>query len=221
MRIRTRVSLFVIVGFCIVLASTAKAQEFGEIGAAFKDSLDALRGYSWNSTVEFYLDGELKSTKTYEVTYSADGRVERKLIDEERKGKASKHERAAETQLSGIRTMIDGYTHMDPENFRAAFGENYREVLPADNGLTRVNTTHFLSRGDSASVWVDSRTYRMRKMKFDTAQMGQPTHVIAEFQDVEGGATWLLSSTLSTHDKKKGKAMRLVTKNSEPTPPTR
>jgi hypothetical protein len=221
MRIRTHASLAGIVCVCLGLASIVSAQEFGEIGVVFKDNVEALWGYTWKSTVEFYLDGALKSTKTYDVLYTQDGRLERTLINEERHGKASKQERAAETQLSGIRTMIDGYTHMKPKDFEAAFGENYREVIKEDNGLVRVNTTNFLSRGDRASVWVDGETYRMRKMEFDTAQMGQPTHVVAKFQDVDGGATWNTGSTLSTLAKKKNKAMRLVTKNADPARPVR
>ena len=219
MKPRTRVPLVGLVAACIALASIASAQEFGEISAAFRDNLEALRGYSWKSKVEFSLDGVLRSTKTYDVLYTRDGRLERTLTSEKRRGKASKQERAAEIQLSNIRTMIDGYTHMDPKAFRAAFGENYRKITTDGDELIHVETTNFLSRGDRASVWVDSGTYRMRKMEFDTTHLGQPTYVLVKFESVEGGAAWVVSSVMSTQHKKK--AMRLVTKNSDPTPPGR
>ena len=60
---------------CLLLVSVSAAQEFGEIADAFRRNLDALRGYSWTSKIEYRIDGALRSTEVYRMHLDSEGKL--------------------------------------------------------------------------------------------------------------------------------------------------
>ena len=62
---------------CLLLVSVSAAQEFGEIADAFRRNLDALRGYSWTSKIEYRIDGALRSTEVYRMHLDSEGSAQR------------------------------------------------------------------------------------------------------------------------------------------------
>jgi hypothetical protein len=209
----SRVGVGLVAVLSLALAPWVAAQEFGEVGQAFKNNLQRLRGYTWKSTVDFYVDGKHTGTKLYEVTYGPDGRIERTVLEEQ--GKVSgKAQVMAEDELSQIRSLIDGYTHMDPKFAEKMFADEPRNVQRDEaTGLNRVRTQSFLHRGDTVTAWVDPATYALHKLKLDTASGKWPVQVEADFERIDDGPMAVRESTLVTRNKKK--AVRIVTKNSE------
>jgi len=197
----------------LALTPSVSAQEFGDVGEAFKENLRRLRGYTWKSTVEFYVDGKHTGTKLYEVTYGADGQFKRTVLEQE--GKVSgKAQVMAEDELNRIRTLIDSYTHMDPQFAKKLFADEPRSVQPDEaTGLTRVRTYNFLHVGDSVTAWVEPGSYAMHKLELDTVSGKWPVQVEAEFERIDAGPMAVRESTLITHNK--SKALRIVTRNTD------
>jgi len=194
------------------LATPAMGQEFGEVTEQFRRNLEALNGYAWKSEVQYEINGQLKSTEHYRVSYN-DGKLTRELTDAE--GKANKDTGLAKTTLASIRSLIDGYTHMKPEALRKAFGDQPRTVTEeADSGLTRITVDGVISVGSTMTIWVDSLSYRMRKLEIETQAGKERAHVLAEFEDLDGGAIYATRSTLRTKHKKK--QIKMITRNSDP-----
>ena len=108
------------------------AQEFGEIAEQFRRNGEAMRNYSWESKVEFQINGEVRNTELFEVSYDDEGRIHREPIEAD--GKRTKQQDIAETTLNSIRDLIDSYVHMSPDAFRAAFGDDPRSVRPGTGG---------------------------------------------------------------------------------------
>jgi hypothetical protein len=192
------------------LLPAAGAQEFGQIAQEFRRNSDALRGHSWKSKVVFTMDGQVRSTELYQVHYGKDGTMTRELIRSE--GKRTKQQEAAEVSLSSIQELIDGYTHMNPDSFRAAFGDNPRWVIPgADGQPTRIKTSGVIRGGDSMEIWIDPDSYRLEKLELDTALQKEPARLLAQFGRTEGGLTYVTHSTFYTHLKKK--SLQIETEN--------
>jgi hypothetical protein len=192
--------------------SGASAQEFGEIAREFRRNSDALRGHTWKSKVVFTVDGKELGSELYQVTLDTDGNVERKLISEE--GKRTKQQQLAEVSLSGIQDLIDGYVHMSPESFKAAFGDNPRWVIPGGEGEpTRIKTSGVVHSRDTMEIWVDPGTFALQKLELDTSLQKEPVRLMAEFGRTEGGVTYVTKSTFYTHHK--SKSMQIETENYE------
>jgi len=195
----------------LVVAVPVAAQEFGEVADEFRKSFEALRGYSWTSKSEYYLDSKLRSTEVFRVSLDGEGRITRELVSSE--GKRTKQTDIAERALRNIRDMIDSYTRMNPENFRAAFADNPRFVDRGEGREpTRVTSHGVLSRGDRVEIWVDPVDYRLLKLEFEGPMAKEMVRLTAEFDRYEGGPTYVTRSRFYTTHKKKD--VKIVTENS-------
>ena len=213
MRGKAMLGCGVVLASCLLLVPTASAQEFGEVSEAFRLNLDSMRGYSWTSTIEFHLDGMLRSTEVYRMHLDSERKIHRELISSE--GKKSKSQEVAETTRSSLVSLIDGYTHMKPENLEKIFGDNPRAVLPGEGDEpTQIHASGVVSTGDSLKIWVDNATYRVQKLELDTQLQGIGARLLAEFEKLESGPSFPMRSTLWTRHKKK--SLMIVTVNSDP-----
>jgi len=201
-----------VLAVCLLLIPVSSAQEFGEVSDAFRRNLDSLRGYTWTSKIEFHVDGMLSSTEVYRMHLDSDNKIHRELVSSE--GKKSKSQEVAETTRSSLVSLIDGYTHMKPENLEKIFGDNPRAVLPGEGDEpTQIHTSGVVSTGDSLKIWVDNATYRVQKLELDTRLQGVGARLLAEFEKLDSGPSFPMRSTLWTRHKKK--SLMIVTVNSE------
>ena len=196
-----------------MLLSPLTAQEPGEVADQFRRNIDILKGYTWKSRVQFTQDGILQSTNVYQVSFDENGGIVRELISSEGKAgkKTAKSKDAAEISLSSIWNMIDAYTHMKPDSFRKAFGDNPRTVTHQNDGLTLVHSIGVISQQDSMKIWVDSDNLSLRKMELDSSLQAEPARLLVKFDQLAGGPTYSARSTFQTHFKKK--SIQLVTEN--------
>ena len=94
MRYRNVTRSILALAFAAAVAAPLSAQEIGEIAEQFRRNGEALRDYSWKSKSEFQVDGEVRSTELFEVSFDDDGRISRELI--ETHGKRTKQQDIAE-----------------------------------------------------------------------------------------------------------------------------
>jgi outer membrane lipoprotein-sorting protein len=199
-----------------LMAAPVAAQEFGEVAEEFRRSFDALRGYTWTARVEYSRDGKLRSTEIYRVSVDRDGKFRRELVSSE--GKRSKQTDVADSTLRNIRDMIDAYTHMNPDNFAAAFAENPRSVVEGKRGEpTRVISHGVLSRDDKMEIWVDPLDYRLLRLQLEGTMAKEHIRLDAEFDRFEDvGPTYVKHSKFFTTHKKK--SVVIETHNSDLAP---
>jgi len=192
------------------IAAPLVAQEFGEIAEQFRRNGEAMRNYSWKSKVDFEIDGEVRSTQLFGVSFDDEGRIHREPIETD--GKYTKQQDIAETTLINIRNLIDGYVHMSPEAFKAAFGDNPRSIRAGTGEEpTRIRASNVIARGDVMEVRVDPDTHRVLKLTLDTVLQKSAVHVVADFQEAEGGLSYSYRTVLTMQHKKKD--LRIVHEN--------
>jgi hypothetical protein len=203
-----------VVAICLLLVTAAPAQEFGEVAEEFRRNIDALHGYAWQSKVEITVDGKLTRTEIYQIRVDADGKVNRELTGAD--GKTTKEQGIAERTLGSLRSLINGYTHMKPDDFREVFGENPRTVSPGEGDEpTRILASDVVASGDTMQIWVDNTTYRVQKLELETQLQGEPARLVVDFERIGTGPSYPVRSTLWTKHKKK--SMTIVTENTDPT----
>lgn len=187
----------------ILLAWPAAAQELGEVVEQYRHDLDALRDFSWKSSVRFSIDGQLSSTELYEIRYGEDGRLQKTKIAEP-EGKAGKSQKTAEVTLSKVRDLLDAYTQLEPATFEKMFGSDTL-VFRRDegDGLRRITARDILHVGDTVEVWVDSADHRMDKIEITSNLQKQPVHLVAEFDALQSGVGYVARSTFETTQGKK------------------
>ena len=194
----------------VTVVAPLAAQEFGEIAEQFRRNDEALRDYSWKSRVEFQINGEVRSTELFEVSFDDEGRIHRRPIEAE--GKRTKQQDIAETTLNSIRDLIDGYVHMSPDAFQAAFGDNPRSVRSGTGGEpTRIRGSNVIARGDVMEVLVDPDPHRVLQLTLDATLQKSPVHVVADFKEAQSGLNYAHRIELTMQHKKK--ALRIVHEN--------
>jgi hypothetical protein len=207
----------IVVVALVLLALPAAAQQLGQVAQEYRRSLESLRDYGWKSRIEVSVDGEVTSTRLYDVRVADNGALHRTLVGEQ--GKTQKQARKAEETLSGIRQLVDAYMHMKPEQIQRVFGGGAR-VFEADaEGLSRVRARDVFHQGDEVNLWVDVTDHKLHKAEIRTVMHLQPCRLAAEFDAVEGGPTFVARSVFEMEEfrKKKptGKTMVVVTENFE------
>jgi len=195
-----------------LLAAPAIGQSLEEVARQYRENQQALEKYTWKSRVQFFIDGRAQSSQLFQVRYGDKGNIEKTLVLTERKGKAAKSLSTAEMRLAEIRTLIDGYMHMSPDNFRKLFHDStVTEGQGANEGLTRIQARGIVAVDDLMSVWVDNDNHELRRFEIETSRQREPVGVVADFERVEGGPRYAARSTIKTLHKKK--VMTIETEN--------
>jgi hypothetical protein len=205
----------ILVSLALLVSPTA-AQELEQVAREFTRSLESLGKYEWKSRVEVSVGGEATSTQTYDVRYDDSGVLTRTLV--EGQGTKDKAGKKAEETLSSIRQLINAYLHMKPEQLSKMFGEGSRVFEDAgEEGWTRVQALNVFYSGDQVDLWVDPTDMHLRKAEIRTRMFDQACRLLAEFEDLEYGPTYVSRSVFETaHLKKKkptGKTMVVTTEN--------
>lgn len=211
MHVRRATRSILMLAVVAAVAAPVVAQEFGEVAEQFRHNFDALRDYTWKSKSEFMMNGEVRTTEVFQVSYNDKGGLERTLIESE--GKQTKQQDIAESTLNSIRGLIDGYVHMSPETLEAAFGDNARSVSQGKDGEpTRIRSTNVIARGDTMEVFVDPDTHRVVQLKLQAVMQEDPVSVVADFKESEdGGVNYAHHIVLTTQHK--NKALRITREN--------
>jgi len=182
----------------------AATQSLEDVARQYRDNQQLLGDYTWKSKVQFSIDGQAKSSQLFQVRYGKTGNLEKTLLRTERKGKAAKSLSQTESRLAEIRTLIDGYMHMRPDNFAKLFDDATVSVGQGpDAGLTRIQSRGVVAVDDLMSIWIDRDTHELRRFEITTSRQREPVEVVADFERTEGSPRHAVRSTIKTLHKKK------------------
>jgi len=220
--------LKVILGMTLVAlvaaaGSNTRAQGLEALAEFLRDNQSALMDYTWKSKVEFSLEGKPQSTTLYDVTFDDDGVMLRTPVSSDQSGKKpSKEEARTAQRLASVRSLTNSYIHMRPDAFGKQFAESIvSSVEEPDSGLTRVRAVSVVSPGDTMFVWYDPAAQRLHKIEINSTMQTQPVHLIAEFDELPDGTSYVARSTFESEEltkyqrrkRKPGKRMVIVTEN--------
>jgi hypothetical protein len=195
-----------------LLVMPAAAQSLEQVARQYREDQELLRRYTWKSKVRFTIDGVEKSSQLFQVRLGVGGNLERTLAETDRKGKEAKSLSEAESSLTEIRSLIDGYMHMSPENFAALFKDaTVRDGEGPDEGLTRIQARGVVALDDLMSVWVDTGSSELRRFEIATSRQRVPVEVVAQIDRIEGGPRH--ASQVRTRTSHKKKVLVIETEN--------
>ena len=219
---RTVTPLRATVALVAVCSSMALAQ--GKAQPSFAESqkanAQALRQYSWKSRTEIKLKGESKNVKLEQVRYDANGtlqktptgappaaapppqggrggrggRVKAKVIE-------NKKEEFGEL-MQGLGQLVASYGQLPPDKlqaFKATATTGRGEG--ALQGTAQIQGLNVLQQGDSMTIWIDPASQMMRRVEIKTIYDKKPATVVADYQTVPNGPTYLARAVLTYPEK--------------------
>ncbi len=194
------------------------AQDPPTFAESQKANAQALRQYSWKSRTEIKLKGESKNVKLEQVRYDANGklqktplagpapaapapaqggrggRVKAKVIE-------NKKEEFGE-MMQGLGQLVASYGQLPPDKlaaFKATATKGRGEGAMA--GTAQVQGLDVLQAGDSMTVWVDPASQMMRRVEIKTLYEKKPATVVADYQGVANGPTYMAHAVLTYPEK--------------------
>src|SRR3954453_21490101 len=190
-----------------------------------KANAQALRQYSWKSRTEIKLKGESKNIKLEQVRYDASGtlqktpigatpaaapapapapaqggrggrggRVKTKVIE-------NKKEEFGEL-MKGLGQLVASYGQLPPDKlqaFKATATTGRGEG--ALQGTARIEGLNVLEQGDSVTIWIDPASQMMRRVEIKTIYDKKPATMVADYQSVPNGPTYMAHAVLTYPEK--------------------
>src|SRR4051812_30005720 len=184
-----------------------------------KANAQTLRQYSWKSRTEIKLKGESKNVKLQQVRYDANGtlqktpvgapptaaapppapggrggRVKAKVIE-------NKKEEFGEL-MQGLGKLVASYGQLPPDKLQAfkstattGRGEG------ALQGTAQIQALNVLEQGDSMTIWIDPASQMMRPVEIATLYDKKPGTLVADYQSVPNGPTYMARAVLTYPEK--------------------
>jgi hypothetical protein len=141
----------------------------------------ALRSYSWITTTELSLKGEVKNTKIESCQYGPDGKVHKTELSEPpapaeekpgRKGRRKEKIVAKKTgemkaELEAAGALVQSYLPPAPEKIQAAMAAGKVTMAPGA-GTAAIRIADYAKAGDSLTLTMDSESKSIRQIAVDT-----------------------------------------------------
>ena len=212
-----------VVGACLALASLLCAQQKEQFAQAQKENSAALKQYSWKSRTELEVKGESKSVKLEQVRYDLDGKQQKTDIGgapqkqptqeagggRRRRGGGRLKQKIVENKkeefaelMKGLGQLVASYAHLPPDKMQA-FVQN-ATVAPGQGEMAdalMIQGTNVQLAGDTMGVWIDPKSYMMRRIEIRSSFEDKPVHFTGEFRAVADGPTYPARLTLQYPDK--------------------
>jgi hypothetical protein len=196
-----------------------------------KANAQALRQYSWKSRTEIKLKGESKNIKLEQVRYDASGTLQKTPIGAPPAAAAApaqggrggrggrvktkvienKKEEFGEL-MKGLGQLVASYGQLPPDRlqaFKATATTGRGEG--ALQGTARVEGVNVLEQGDSVTIWIDPASQMMRRVEIKTIYDNKPATLVADYQSVPNGPTYMARAVLTCPEKN----VELTVDNSE------
>jgi hypothetical protein len=207
--------MIAVIAAIVGLTTTIAAQTNQKLTQAQKENKLALMKYEWKSRTEIQKDGETKKDQLVQVSYDRDGNLLQATI-------ASSPEPDLPTRgLRGLIAQNKKKDFMKKLDQLKALAKSYSD-LPADKmqrftstakvstdqKLIRIQGYDVLQAGDSLTMWVDPMSQRQRRIEIMTALDSKPVSIVSEFQDIQGGPTYMARNQVSY-----GNSLVIITQN--------
>ena len=212
-----------VAGACLALASLLSAQQKEQFAQAQKENSAALKQYSWKSRTELEVKGESKSVKLEQVRYDLDGKQQKTDIGgaaqqqptqeagggRRRRGGGRLKQKIVENKkeefaelMKGLGQLVASYAHLPPDKMQA-FVQN--ATVASGQGemadALMIQGTNVQLAGDTMGVWIDPKSYMMRRIEIRSSFDDKPVHFTGEFRTVADGPTYPARLTLQYPDK--------------------
>ena len=199
----------------MVLAQDKVQPSFAE---SQKANAQALRQYSWKSRTEIKLKGESKNVKLEQVRYDANGKLQKTPIGSppaaapppaqggrggRLKGKVIENKKEEFGELmQGLGQLVASYGHLPPDKLQA-FKANATTAKGegALQGTAQIQGLNVLEQGDSVTIWIDPASQMMRRVEIKTIYDKKPATVVADYQSVPNGPTYMARAVLTYPEK--------------------
>ena len=185
-----------------------------------KANAQALRQYNWKSRTEIKLKGESKNVKLEQVRYDADGKLQKTPIGAppaaapapqgggggrggRLKAKVIENKKEEFGELmQGLGQLVASYGHLPPDKLQA-FKANATtgKGEGALEGTARIQGLDVLEQGDSVTIWIDPASQMMRRVEIKTIYDTKPATVVADYQSVPNGPTYMARAVLTYPEK--------------------
>ena len=216
MKRRGITSGFGIVAACLALATFSAGQDVQQKAAAAKEAAarnrEALRAYSWISTTELSLKGEVKNTKIESCRYGPDGKVQKTELSEPppaaepkrggRGGRVKEKIVAKKTgemkeELQAAAALVQSYIPPDPAKIQAVIAAGKVTVTPGDT--TAIRFADYEKEGDSLTLTLDSESKSMRQIAVDTwlEKPEQKVTLAVSFESLPEGTSYAAETVLT------------------------
>ena len=181
-----------IVSFAQSSEMAAKAQQFG---ASAKANAQALRMYTWQMRVEVTFKGDAKPAKLYQMTFDADGKVQKTLLTPAAppeppsrglKGRIKEKKVAEMKEWAGdLADLCKGYLAPSPALLNAFFAKVM--TVQAPGGFVQMYAEGVIVPGDKLVYEVDPKTQAVNRVLFNTTLEGDPVDGTVQITSVPGG----------------------------------
>ena len=201
----------------VILAQDKTQPSFAE---SQKANAQALWQYTWKSRTEIKLKGESKNVKLEQVRYDASGKLQKTPIgappaaapppQAARGGRGgrvkskvieNKKEEFGEL-MQGLGQLVASYGQLPPEKlqaFKASATTGRGEG--ALEGFAKISGLNVLEPGDSVTIWIDPASQMMRRVEIKTIYDKKPVTVVADYQSVPNGPTYMAHAVLTYPEK--------------------
>jgi hypothetical protein len=178
----------------------------------------ALRQYTWKSLNEIKKNGESENKQLFLMHYDALGNIQKSRLGGSAtramprgpimRSMAKKKRGDLIELIDGLREQVEAYNHIPPEKM-PAFLASATITARMNQGVVQIQGENILQRGDSMSIWLDTRTRKQRRVEINTFLDKNPVKAVTEFSDLPTGPTYI-ARTVVDYPKD---ALQLITEN--------
>jgi hypothetical protein len=175
----------------------------------------ALRHYSWITTTEISVKGEVKNTKIESCQYGPDGKVQKTELSEPppppekphgRKGRrkakiVAKKSAEMKEEMQAAAALVHSYVPPAPEKIQAAVAAGKVSIAPGGGGAA-IQFVDFVKAGDSLTLTLDGATKSMHQISVDS-YLEKPDDKVTlqvSFQSLPDGTSYAAETVLAIPD---------------------
>lgn len=196
--------------FGMILAATVGAQVdmtdvMSKVSQARQENAQQTRAYSWTQRTEVKVKGEVKSLKTEIVRYTADGELQKTLIDESSaksprgiRGKVAK-KKGGEMKdwMAELGELLQAYSLPTSGNLLDFLN---KAAITSDGAGRRLDATDVVQTGDRMSVWLGA-DHKMVKSEVASRYDGSDVKLVTDHDATPDGLDYVARTTILVPDK--------------------
>ena len=210
------------IGLLLALASSpavAQNQQMEEKLMGIKQAMDAnkqkLAQYTWQETETISIKGDVKDTKTYQVSM-VNGKAQKTLVNDQKAQSGGREGRAKERIVEkkteeyeeygqSISTLAKQYTTPNPEALMAAKQAGNVSLVPG-GGTVSLVIKSYIKQGDSMTMTVSEQTHSPVSVQVNS-YLDDPKDAVtinAQFTQLPDGTNHVATTTIDGVSKQLG-----------------
>jgi hypothetical protein len=166
---------------------------------ARKMSSELVKNYSWDSRTDVQKDGKVMDILIEQVNYGPDGKVQRKIINDQETKLPSTfliHQIAEDMKtkmvnfMNNLHLFLEDYA-LEDQNRGSLFFSKAMIGDPDPEGQILVSGSDVIVKGDRLQWWIDSRNYSITKASISTTFDGDQIEFTATYKNIPPGLNYM------------------------------